>query len=181
MPDERPADDLYYESRLEPFSQGDIFRDVPLAYPSPADSIVLLDAETAGSRRFLSGPFDVGLAMLTTPRCYQLSPLVMKRSVLVWVRAGDAATTAVRPSDASKPASTAGKTKVRIRIGPLSCSRMPKPGNGRSPPSRTPDRTRTFPNSAPADQRCGDCRFRDRCSQRSGSWLAVAAVVDLAT
>jgi hypothetical protein len=69
MPDERPADDLYYESRLELFSQGDIFRDVPLAYPSPADSIVLLDDETAGSRRFLSGPFDVGLAMLTTPTC----------------------------------------------------------------------------------------------------------------
>jgi hypothetical protein len=67
MPDERPADDLYYESRLELFSQGDLFRDVPLAYPSPADSIVLLDDETAGSRRFLSGPFDVGLALLTTP------------------------------------------------------------------------------------------------------------------
>jgi hypothetical protein len=25
--------------------------------------------ERAGSRRFLSGPFDVGLAMLSTPMC----------------------------------------------------------------------------------------------------------------
>ncbi len=70
MPDERPGDDLYYETRLELFSQGDIFRDVPLAYPSTADAIALPDdEESAGSRRFLSGPFDVGLAMLTTPTC----------------------------------------------------------------------------------------------------------------
>jgi hypothetical protein len=62
----RPDDGDYYESRLELCSQGDIFRDVPLAYPLPADEIV---EEGHGSRRFLSGPFDVGLAMLVTPTC----------------------------------------------------------------------------------------------------------------
>jgi len=33
--DHRPADDEYYDhDRTELFSQGDIFRDVPLAYPA---------------------------------------------------------------------------------------------------------------------------------------------------
>ncbi len=68
MPDEvRPDDDEYYETRLELLSQGDIFRDVPLAYPSPAREIV--EEESAAGRRFLSGPFETGLAMLTTPTC----------------------------------------------------------------------------------------------------------------
>ena len=57
----RPDDADYYENRLELFSQGDIFHDVPLAYPLPADEIVE-DEESYGSRRFLSGPFEVGLA-----------------------------------------------------------------------------------------------------------------------
>ncbi len=36
---ERPQDADYYErDRVELFSQGDLFRDVPLAYPLPADS-----------------------------------------------------------------------------------------------------------------------------------------------
>lgn len=66
----RPDDGLYYETRLELLSQGDLFRDVPLAYPSPADEIVSAeDEETAGARRFLSGPFETGLAMLSTPTC----------------------------------------------------------------------------------------------------------------
>ena len=35
---ERPSDAEYYErDRVELFSQGDLFRDVPLAYPLPAD------------------------------------------------------------------------------------------------------------------------------------------------
>lgn len=52
------------------FSQGDIFEDVPLAYPTPADSIVIDMNETADqSRRFLSGPFETGPAMLITPTC----------------------------------------------------------------------------------------------------------------
>ena len=63
----RPDDGDYYESRLELYSQGDIFRDIPLAYPLPADEIV--EEEGHGSRRFLSGPFEVGLAMLVTPTC----------------------------------------------------------------------------------------------------------------
>ena len=37
---ERPADADYYErDRVELFSQGDLFRDVPLAYPLPADEL----------------------------------------------------------------------------------------------------------------------------------------------
>ena len=63
----RPDDGDYYESRLELFSQGDIFRDVPLAYPLPAGEII--EEEAHGRRRFLSGPFEVGLAMLVTPTC----------------------------------------------------------------------------------------------------------------
>ena len=52
---ERPSDADYYErDRVELFSQGDLFRDVPLAYPLPADEIVV-DEETGGNRRFLSG------------------------------------------------------------------------------------------------------------------------------
>lgn len=68
--EERPPDDAYYETRLDLYSQGDIFRDVPLAYPVPADEI-LEDSEDlgAGTRRFLSGPLDFGLAMLTMPTC----------------------------------------------------------------------------------------------------------------
>jgi hypothetical protein len=60
---------LYYEhDRVELFSQGDVFRDVPLAYPLPANELVV-DEESAGSRRFLSGPLEFGPAMLITPSC----------------------------------------------------------------------------------------------------------------
>jgi hypothetical protein len=66
---ERPPDGEYYErDRVELFSQGDLFRDVPLAYPLPADEL-LVDEREAGSRRFLSGPLEFGTAMLTTPSC----------------------------------------------------------------------------------------------------------------
>jgi hypothetical protein len=66
---ERPTDADYYErDRVELFSQGDLFRDVPLAYPLPATEL-LVDEEAAGSRRFLSGPLDFGSAMLITPSC----------------------------------------------------------------------------------------------------------------
>src|SRR6266542_4103389 len=69
---ERPADADYYErDRVELFSQGDLFRDVPLAYPSPAEEL-LVDADAeggGGSRRFLSGPLEFGPAMLVTPSC----------------------------------------------------------------------------------------------------------------
>jgi len=63
----RPPDD-YYETRNEHLSQGDIFRDVPLAYPLPADGIVI-DEDDHGVRIFLSGPFTTGLALLVTPSC----------------------------------------------------------------------------------------------------------------
>jgi len=70
MRPERPPDVEYYErDRVEPFSQGDLFRDVPLAYPLPADELIVGDAEGDGSRRFLSGPLEFGPAMLITPSC----------------------------------------------------------------------------------------------------------------
>jgi hypothetical protein len=77
--DHRPADDEYYDSaRTELFSQGDIFREVPLAYPTVlgeledaelADDEVPDDWLAAGKRRFLSGPLEFGHAMLITPTC----------------------------------------------------------------------------------------------------------------
>ena len=67
---ERPSDADYYErDRVELFSQGDLFRDVPLAYPLPADELVVDEGEGRGSRRFLSGPLEFGPAMLITPSC----------------------------------------------------------------------------------------------------------------
>jgi hypothetical protein len=75
--DYRPADDEYYEfERSSLLAQGDIFRDVPLAYPT---TLAEVDAEehdergekwlSAGKRRFISGPLDFGFAMLVTPTC----------------------------------------------------------------------------------------------------------------
>ena len=70
---ERPNDGDYYErERVELFSQGDLFRDVPLAYPSPADELLVDEdehASGAGGRSFLSGPLAFGTAMLITPSC----------------------------------------------------------------------------------------------------------------
>jgi hypothetical protein len=67
---ERPPDADYYErDRVELFSQGDLFRDVPLAYPLPADELVVDESEGAGGRRFLSGPLEFGPALLITPSC----------------------------------------------------------------------------------------------------------------
>jgi hypothetical protein len=66
---ERPPDADYYErDRVELFSQGDLFRDVPFAYPLPADELVV-DEESTGSRRFLSGPLEFGPGLLITPSC----------------------------------------------------------------------------------------------------------------
>jgi hypothetical protein len=65
----RPAG-RYYENRIELLSQGDIFEDVPLAYPMPAASITVEEDEsTDTARAFLSGPLDFGPAMLITPTC----------------------------------------------------------------------------------------------------------------
>lgn len=59
----------YYEERVPLMSQGDVFADVPLAYPSPADELLVEDNEESEGRRFLSGPLSVGPAMLITPTC----------------------------------------------------------------------------------------------------------------
>jgi hypothetical protein len=61
----------YYESRTDLYSQGDIFRDVPLAYPTPAAEIAIEDTDTPEetARTFLSGPLEYGLAMLISPTC----------------------------------------------------------------------------------------------------------------
>jgi hypothetical protein len=67
---ERPSDAEYYERyRVELLSQGDVFRDVPLAYPLPTNELIVDDKEGGGSRRFLSGPLEFGPAMLITPSC----------------------------------------------------------------------------------------------------------------
>jgi hypothetical protein len=76
--DHRPDDDEYYElERTALFSQGDIFRDVPLAYPTVLHEVDEAHAPegddddwlSAGKRRFLSGPLEFGHAMLITPTC----------------------------------------------------------------------------------------------------------------
>jgi hypothetical protein len=54
--------------RIELFSRGDLFRDVPLSSPLPADELVV-DEEGGGSRRFLSGPLEFGPVMPITPSC----------------------------------------------------------------------------------------------------------------
>jgi hypothetical protein len=62
----RPADDAYYvEPWSDTFLQGDLFRDVPVAIPAPPDTVVMAE----GERRFVSGPFDAGPAMLISPSC----------------------------------------------------------------------------------------------------------------
>jgi hypothetical protein len=62
----RPEDTEYY---VEPWSetvlQGDIFRDVPIGFASPPDAVIMAE----GQRRFITGPFDAGPAMLITPSC----------------------------------------------------------------------------------------------------------------
>ena len=61
----RPPDEQYYASRTDYFRQGDIFRDVPLGYPMPPEAF----SHSAGSRKFLSGPFEPGFGLLLTPTC----------------------------------------------------------------------------------------------------------------
>jgi hypothetical protein len=63
---ERPADENYYvEPGSDTFLQGDLFKDVPIAIPAPPDAVVIAE----GERRFVSGPFDAGPAMLISPSC----------------------------------------------------------------------------------------------------------------
>ena len=62
----RPKDGDYF---VAPWSvgylQGDIFKDVPLGFAAPPDAIVMAE----GERRFITGPFDAGPAMLLSPSC----------------------------------------------------------------------------------------------------------------
>lgn len=63
---QRPPDDAYYvEPWSDTFLQGDLFTDVPVAIPAPPDAVVMAE----GERRFVSGPFDAGPAMLISPSC----------------------------------------------------------------------------------------------------------------
>lgn len=63
--EERPPDADYFEERTDYFRQGDVFRDIPLGYPFPAEAF----SHAAGSRKFLSGPFEPGFGLLLTPTC----------------------------------------------------------------------------------------------------------------
>lgn len=69
--EERPSDDAYYQrDRVPLFSQGDLFRDLPLDYPTPPREIVADEEdEGRGARSFLSGPLEFGPAILITPTC----------------------------------------------------------------------------------------------------------------
>lgn len=62
----RPEDNDYYVAPWsDTFLQGDLFSDVPVAIPAPPDAVVIDE----GERRFVSGPFDAGMAMLVSPSC----------------------------------------------------------------------------------------------------------------
>lgn len=62
----RPSDDDYYVASWSAgFMQGDLFKDVPLGFAAPPDAVVMAE----GERRFITGPFDAGPAMLISPSC----------------------------------------------------------------------------------------------------------------
>lgn len=61
----RPPDESYYAERTSYVRQGDLFQDVPLGYPWPPNAA----SHSAGKRKFLSGPFESGFAILLTPTC----------------------------------------------------------------------------------------------------------------
>lgn len=61
----RPADEHYYAERTTWLRQGDLFTEVPLGFPFPPDAV----EHSEGKRKFLSGPFESGFAMLLTPSC----------------------------------------------------------------------------------------------------------------
>jgi hypothetical protein len=65
----RPPDDLYYAERTSYVRQGDLFQDVPLGYPWPPNAA----SHSAGKRKFLSGPFEPGFAILLTPTCSMIA------------------------------------------------------------------------------------------------------------
>ncbi len=69
LSDWEPSDDSYYAERTSYVRQGDLFQDVPLGYPWPPSAVT----HSAGNRKFLSGPFEPGFAMLLTPTCSMIA------------------------------------------------------------------------------------------------------------
>lgn len=61
----KPDGEYFVPPSTKTFYQGDIFENVVFGFPSPPEAVALHD----GERRFISGPFDVGPAMLVTPTC----------------------------------------------------------------------------------------------------------------
>lgn len=63
---QRPGDGDYFVPPWSAgFLQGDVFTDVPLGFAAPPDAVVMAE----GERRFITGPFDAGPAMLISPSC----------------------------------------------------------------------------------------------------------------
>jgi hypothetical protein len=65
----RPPDDTYYAERTDYVRMGDVFQDVPLAYPWPPDAA----GHGKGRRKFLAGPFESGFGMLLSPTCSMIA------------------------------------------------------------------------------------------------------------
>lgn len=62
----KPRDGDYFVAPWSAgFLQGDLFKDVPLGFAAPPDAVVMAE----GERRFITGPFDAGPAMLLSPSC----------------------------------------------------------------------------------------------------------------
>lgn len=61
--------DYYERDRVDLFRQGDLFRDVPLAYPLPSGRTHCRRGERRHSPLSVSGPLESGPAMLITPSC----------------------------------------------------------------------------------------------------------------
>ncbi len=67
--EKRPSEGSYYAERTDYVRMGDIFQDVPLAYPWPPDAA----AHGEGRRKFLAGPFESGFGMLLSPTCSMIA------------------------------------------------------------------------------------------------------------
>ena len=65
----RPADGNYYAERTDYVRMGDLFQDVPLGYPWPAEAV----DHAEGKRKFLAGPFQAGFGMLLSPTCSMIA------------------------------------------------------------------------------------------------------------
>lgn len=62
----RPDDgDYFVDPWSDTFLQGDIFADVPIGFAAPPDAVIMAE----GERRFITGPFDTGSAILLSPSC----------------------------------------------------------------------------------------------------------------